>query len=399
MGGDFLTRKPSTDIPIGTDDLFEMIEKEASKKFKTHPGSRLSEYKKEEPKLWYSTGVLSLDIVLGGGLAGGRVSVWYGEENVGKSTILYTAIAEAQKRHPVGWHDFHVIADPEQSARDAKKHMELLGVDTSRVYIIAPSGGVPMYAEDIFERIEWLLRKPELKGRIGIIGIDSVAALVSMEEGEKDKKWSKSARVGGIAPLLTRFLQIVVDNGLLEESGGHLFLLNQVRENIGDIWNPVRMVGGRKLRHVASQIIEVTRSLTDFKNPNYDGKENTGEAQFIGQRIKFRQVKSKVGGKLGATASVDFYYDKGLDLLLNEIQVAMQYGIVVQNGAWLLFIDTPTGEIVLKEQGMDRFKKALSDKETYAKFNYLLNYTVRGLEVKSVINDWEQIKQEEITIS
>lgn len=241
-------RTPVTEVTVNTDDLFDLIEKEAKKKFKNHAGTRLSEYRKDMPKLWYSTGVLSLDIALAGGLAGGRVSEWYGPPNSGKSTILYSAIAEAQRRHPAGFHDFHIIADPENSSSDAKAHMEKIGVDTSKVYIIAPSDGLPMYAEDIFERIEWFLRHPNLKGRIGIIGIDSVGSLVSKDEGENDNKWDKAARVGGISGKLTMFFRNIVDNGLLQESNGHLMLLNQIRDNIGDMWNPYRKKWGAVLK-------------------------------------------------------------------------------------------------------------------------------------------------------
>lgn len=73
-----MARKPATDAPLGTDDLFNLMDKEFSKKFRSNPAKRLSEYRKDIPKLWYSTGILSLDIALGGGLAGGRMSEWFG---------------------------------------------------------------------------------------------------------------------------------------------------------------------------------------------------------------------------------------------------------------------------------------------------------------------------------
>ncbi|WNW25021.1 hypothetical protein RS399_03680 [Bacillus inaquosorum] len=393
-----MSRKPSTGESVGTDDLMSLMEKEMSKKFRDHQGARLSDYRKDIPKLWYSTGIMTLDQALAGGLAGGRVSEFFGAPNCGKSTSLYSAIAETQRRHPEGYHDFHIIADPENSSSDAKAHMEKLGVDVSKVYIIAPSDGKPMYAEHIFERIEFLLRNPALKGRIGIIGIDSVGALVAKDEGEKG--WDKSARVGGISGIMSRFLQNIVDNGLLQESMGHLMLLNQVRANIGDQWNPYRTPGGYKLEHVASQRVEVQRTMgQDFKNPNYNSNnENAGEAQFIGQKIKFKQVKSKVGGRFGATASVNFYYDHGLDLALNAIQVGQQYNIIVGT-SWMSMIDIATGQEVIKKQGINNLKNAiLEDEDLYAKFDYMLTYAMRGLEPKSVIDEWEEIKATELDL-
>lgn len=394
-----MSRKANIDAPISTDDLMTLVEKDMSKKYKDHAGARLSEYRKDIPRIWYSSGILTLDIALGGGFAGGRLSEVFGPPNSGKSTLLYATIAETQRRHPEGFHDFHIIADPENSSSDAKAHMERLGVDVSKVYIIAPSEGKPMYAEDIFERIEYLLRNPQLKGRIGIIGIDSVGALVSKDEGEKG--WDKSARVGGISGIMSRFLANIVDSGLLQDSNGHMICLNQVRANIGDMFNPYRTAGGFKLEHVASQRIEVNRTMgQDFKNPKYDHtKENSGEAQYVGQKIKFRQVKSKVGGKYGATASVNFYYEHGLDVFSNAIAVGQQKGIVSQSGAWFSLIDYATGEIVHKSQGGERFKQEMiNDQELYAKFDYMLTYLLRGLEPRSVTDEWEQIKAEELDL-
>lgn len=235
-----MSRKASTEVTVGTDDLFSLMDKEFSKKFRNNPAQRLSEYRKDIPKLWYSTGIPTLDIALGGGLAGGRMSEWFGLEGSGKSTLLYSAIAEAQAKNPEGFHDYHIIADPENSSSDARKHMELMGVDTSRVHIIAPQDGKPLYAEDIAERIEFILRNPSLKGRIGIIGVDSVGALVSRAEGDNKDKWDKAARVGGISSFMSMFLRNTVDSGLLYEADAHLLLLNQVRDNIGDQWNPFR---------------------------------------------------------------------------------------------------------------------------------------------------------------
>lgn len=389
-------RQPSTDIQIDTNDIFALVEKEAGKKFKDHPGARLSEYRKDIPRHWFSTGVPTLDSAMAGGLAGGRASMFYGENNSGKSTLLYAAIAEAQRTHPPGYHDFHVIADPENSSSDAKTHMELLGVDVSKVYIIAPSEGKPMYAEDIFERLEWLFRRPDLHGRMGIVGIDSLGALVSKAEAEKDNRWDKSARVGGIAGQLGRFLEGVVDTGLLQSSGGHLLMLNQVRDNIGDQWNPYRYTGGKKLGHTCAQIVHVSRTLgQDFKNPKYNSQaENSGEAMYIGQKIKFNQEKSKVGGRKGATASINFYYEHGLAYLQNMVDMAKMLNIV-QGTTWLSLVDYITGEVIFKAQGINNFMTKLHENETlFKQFEYLLSHVQRGMEVRSVVEEWGDIHME-----
>ncbi|KZR57913.1 hypothetical protein [Pseudobacillus badius] len=137
----------------------------------------------------------------------------------------------------------------------------------------------------------------------------------------------------------------------------------------------------------------------DFKNPNYNSNnENSGEAQFIGQKIKFKQVKSKVGGRYGATASVNFYYDYGLDVVTNAIQVGQQYNLVVGSN-WLTLVDIATGQEVVKKQGIANFKAALlEDSELYAKFDYMLTYAMKGLEPKSVVDEWDDIKATELDL-
>lgn len=397
-----MARKASVSGDLSTEDALKLLEDEVSKKFKNNAAQRLSEYKKDMPKIWYSTGILSLDSILGGGLAGGRVSEIAGENNAGKSTLLYAVIAEAQRSHPAGFHDIHIIADPENSSSDARAHMESIGVDTSKVMIIAPKDGANLYAEDIAEQIEYFLRNPSLKDRIGIIGVDSIGALVSKNEGEDAKKWGKDSRVGGISNFMSKFLRVIVDSGLLMESQGHLILLNQLRDNIGAglYEDPDKTPGGRKVRFTAAQRLAVTRTLgADFKNEKYNHqKENTGESPYIGQRIKFRQMKSKVGGLYGSTASVDFYYGKGLDLLGNAIQVAQNHGIVT-TGTWLSLVDVATGQKVFQKQGQANFQKhLLENKEDYAKFDYLLTYALRGMTPLSVVEEWEEIKSTVLSV-
>lgn len=393
-----MARKAVTDEVLPTEDLFTLMAKEAGKQFKNNPGAILDDYTSGQPTIWYSTGIPTADVALAGGLAGGMASMFGGTPNAGKSTLLYSAIAEAQRIHPVGFHDIHVIADPENSTTAAIAHMRQLGVDTSKVYIIAPENGVPLFAEDIFARLEWFFRQAQkggpLDGRLGIVGLDSIGALVSKTAHEQS--WDKAGAPGGNAKIITRFVDNVVGSGLLFNSKAHLLFLNQVRDAIGDMWTEFTFPGGKSLEHACVQIMAVTRTLgKDFLNPNYNSKlDNQLEAQYIGQKIKFKQEKSKVGGIKGATASVNFYYGQGLDILQNMVDLGRMYG-VVDGTTWLSFVDPITGEVIAKAQGGNAFKKLLADDEQlYKKFEYVLSYTMRNLEVQSVVEDWPAIHME-----
>lgn len=156
--------------------------------------------------------------------------------------------------------------------------------------------------------------------------------------------------------------------------------------------------GGRKVAFTAAQRVEVTRTRgQDFKNPAYNSSnENSGESMYLGQKIKFKQIKSKVGGKDGATASVVFKYGEGLDVVGNAIAVGQQYNVVISSGAWFTLLDVATGEQVEKKQGMDNLKQALLDDPTlYAKFDYMVTCVMRGVEPLSVVDEWDKIVETE----
>lgn len=387
-----MPRKMSDEIneDISPLDLIKEIEQEYRKTFKNDSMCAYLNYKSEKPKVWYPTGIITLDIALGGGLAGGRMSEVYGLPQGGKSTLLYSAIAATQERFP---DKICVLADPENSAKDSERHMKLLGVDLNRLlYISNTKAGMPRYAEDIFEEIEWLLRNPKWSKRIAIIGIDSLGALVSRDEGLNSDKWDKGARVGGIAPAISMFLRNVVDSGLLYESEAHLLCLNQVRDDIGNMFNAYRTPGGKKVAHTAAQRIEVTRSRgQEFKNPKYDSKNpDPREPEYIGQTIKFKVTKNKVGGKEGATASIDFYYDYGLDVYGELLRLARHMGIIEGSG-WMSMIDIDSGEVIAKYQGEKQWKQALAENPAlWEKLNdmvYRLLYEEGGDEVEKQTSD------------
>lgn len=276
--------------------------------------------------------------------------------------------------------------------------MQRLGVDTSKVIIIAPQEGVPLYAEDIFERLEWWFKQAQpggtLDGRLGVVGIDSIGGLVSKTAAEQD--WSKAGQFGGNSKIITRFINNVVGSGLVFSSKSLLLMLNQVRDDVNNAYNQYIFPGGRALSHACAQILSVTRSLgDDFKNPEYNSRsDNQTAAAYLGQRIRFKTEKTKVGGSMGAVASVNYYYADGLDILQNMVDMGKMYGIV-EGTTWLSLIDPNTGEIVLKAQGMKKFKEELSlDMQLYKKFDYLLTYTMRGMQVKSVVDEWDEIHLE-----
>lgn len=108
----------------------------------------------------------------------------------------------------------------------------------------------------------------------------------------------------------------------------------------------------------------------DFRNPNYK-EGNPLEPMYVGQRIKYRITKNKVGGKEGATASVDYYYDEGLDIYGNTIQLAEHVGIMT-GGGWKSLVNPVTGEVIARYQGLAKWKDALHNDEKLWATLYLM---------------------------
>lgn len=382
-------RKVDLDVHIPVGDLVSELVSDMKKAFKDDSVVSYKDATGDAVKTWYSTGIPSLDIGLGGGLAGGQGSMWFAPRSSGKSTTSYAAIAANLQQYP---DKIHVIADPENSALDAEAHMVKLGVDVNapNLIMIKKPEGKPLYAEDIFERLETLFRNPKLRNRLGLIIIDSVGALVSGKEAEKDGKWDKAARVGGIAPVINKFLDGVFGSGLIYEVDAHIVFLNQVRDNIGDMWNPYRTPGGKQLEHTVVQMIELSRTLgQDFKNPNYK-EGNPLESMYVGQRIKYRVTKNKVGGKEGATATVDYYYDEGLDIYKNIIDLAEHMGLMT-SGGWKSLVNPVTGEVIAKYQGINKWKEALhADEQLWAMLYLMVTLAAQGVPAEEMMQRVEE---------
>ena len=81
-----------------------------------------------------STGALTLDVALGGGLPRGRVVEIYGPESSGKTTLALHVIAQAQKSGGVA-----AFIDAEHALDPA--YSERLGVNVDELLVSQPDSG------------------------------------------------------------------------------------------------------------------------------------------------------------------------------------------------------------------------------------------------------------------
>lgn len=278
-----------------------------------------------------SSGSIVLDLALGGGYGQGRLIELAGREKAGKTTVACLAIAEAQRNEP---EKECAIIDLEHSFNP--NWATTLGVDCDKLFIAQPD----TYAEKVFEMLEYLIKT----GRFSIIVLDSVAGLVPKSEFEEND-YDKESRVGGNSKLNAKAMRKIVNSGILTESGTTLIFINQIRDKIGGFsmyGTPTDTPGGRALKHAYSQQL-------DLSIGEYFTKGSGDARQYFGQQIKIKVSKNKIAPPF-KTASIDIYYEHGVDKVMELVTVAKEIG-VLQGTSWLRFIDPETGEVKLDKDG------------------------------------------------
>jgi len=269
------------------------------------------------------TGCLSLDSALGiGGVPRGRIIEIYGLEGSGKTTLACYIIAEAQK---MGGNAAFIDAEYGLDSDYIKK----LGVKLDKLYVSQPNSG-----EEALRILEKLVNS----GKVDVIVLDSVAALVPQAEIEGE---IGELRIGLQARLMSATLRKLV--GVISKTNTCVIFLNQIRMKIGILWgNPETTSGGLALKFYSSVRLELRKS-----------KSITSEKEIIGNRIVAKIVKSKVSPPF-KKAEFSIYYGEGISLIDDLIDISVLNEIMKKSGPWLYYKDE-------KWQGREEAKKFLKE--------------------------------------
>lgn len=285
----------------------------------------------EKPSTKYdviSTGSLSLDDALGiGGLPLGRMVEIYGAESSGKSTISLNVIANAQKR---GLRcllvDSENSFDPEYAAA--------LGVNIDELEYCQPS-----YGEQGFEVAD----RKVLSGEIGVVVIDSVAAMIPKAEleGEMgDNKMGLHARL--MSQVCRKMAGSVAKNNVL------CIFINQIRNKIGVVYgSPEVTTGGMALQFYASIRLQVSRSISN------ENSVMQGDVK-IGNKVTVKVIKNKCSAPF-RTASFNIIYGEGIDQSGEVVDLAVSKGVIQKSGSWYSYNSNKLG------QGKDAVTEILRD--------------------------------------
>lgn len=270
-----------------------------------------------------STGSLSLDLALGGGIPKGRVVEIYGPESSGKTTLTLHAIAEVQKSGgTAAFIDAEHALDPAYAKR--------IGVDVENLLLSQPDNG-----EQALEIVETLVRS----NAVDIIVVDSVAALVPRAEIEGDMGDSLP---GLQARLMSQALRKLT--GVINRSKATVVFINQIRMKIGVMFgNPETTTGGNALKFYASVRMDIRRT----------SQIKAGD-KVIGNHTRVKVVKNKIAPPF-REAEFDIMYNEGISRSGDIIDLATARDIVEKSGAWFSYGGAKIG------QGREAAKGYLSE--------------------------------------
>ena len=291
----------------GIDELVASM----NKKYKTNIIRKASDLKSIEfipytsPKMNYLTR---------GGVPVGRMIEFVGLPQSGKTTTALDVLANYQKMDN-GRYSVYLDAE---NAMD-KEWGVTLGVDWDKVILIQPESE---YGEQLLDMLLDYIRS----GEIGLVVVDSAPVIqpkTTCDNALEDKSY------GGNSALMKAFCDKVIP--VCKKQECTFIMINQIRENIGNMYKPFKIPCGTALTHACSEILWFTKgSLLD-----QDGKEvSNNYSNPVGNVVNVKVEKNKVTKNDRRLDSYTLHYSTGVDDGTDTIDLGIKLGVIVQSGAW-----------------------------------------------------------------
>lgn len=267
---------------------------------------------------------ISLRNALGiGGFAKRKLYTIDGELSSGKSSTAYDVIGNCQKT----FGDRCLLIDKEDCYTTS--YGSILGIDNSLLDILEPST-----LEDMYD----ILLKAIVSSLYGCIVVDSITAFAPEARHEGSVVMGLEARVNSDK------MRLIMN--ALQKSKTCLIFIQQTRSAIGGFGDPTTVSGGVAIPFYASVRIRITRSKIDR-----EAMQNV---------MKFTIIKNKLAApyKVG---TVVFKWNKGFDYIGELAELAVEFGIIKQEGRTYYFPESGDLKIV----GANNMEAHLNDNPEY----------------------------------
>lgn len=251
-----------------------------------------------------STGFKSLDLILGGGIGEGKLTVLVGKSGSGKTTMALHFLNSALEKYPkkkVGFLDVEMSLN--------QTYVEALGINSKKLlYMQPPTGEASL---DIIEKLA-------LSQKVSMIVLDSIPFLmpsVDMAKG-MDEGISMASRARMLSLYMGRILKAANDGKCT------LVWINQFRDNLSPYGQRVLEPGGSALKYAACTKLALK---IEGKPEVQLGKE--------GVNIKIEVAKNKLSSPFKST-QLFLQYGSGFSSFLDLITCGIEFDIIKQTGAW-----------------------------------------------------------------
>lgn len=320
-----------------------------------------------DPKDIVSTGLLPLDVLLGGGIFRGRLYEVYGPESNGKSTLVDSICAAWHAHNPKA-----LVYRVESESTMDKVRCSIIGMDLHRTILFETD-----ILEEGFEQIKAFQDK--IHSKYGkevpvLIVWDTITAAAPKNEIEGD---AYAAGRQEAPRLLTREIRKL--NHVCAEYGHSVILIQQVRQGGADRYGNIIWTtnGGQAFRHFMSARLEVKKRAPIF-DPH---PANPANPEQIGNDVDITMRKNKITGADG-TCVCRMYKLTGFDKLGSTSLYATSDNhcapyITMAGAGWITVNDHRLNQYA-KVQGAGKLEKLISEDPYLVKLIEYAAYKARA---------------------
>lgn len=330
------------------------------------------------------TGILQLDVDLGGGFPAQSLVTIGGPPQACKSTLMYHTFAQHQRIY--GEYSFIAVAIPEGGIDyvQARRCGWIVPLPVNTIEAMQLSreeqGYPPLTKEEIAElrrsvgtntiietgTMEEILDATEdlLRSNLyGIIGIDSYESLIPRAEAGLDSL-EDNAQQAARANLITRFLQ---HYGPIKRSPEHyttLMMTTQVRTNRKKMEAP-----GPMQKYLADYsddksawALQHWRAIHVQVSSGEKLKEGSSKV-VVGKQINWKMPKGKEGTHDNIVGDAPYYYDdRGFNLYNTVLLAGLRYGVIRESGGkFTFFRNGKPDDYLCHIDGKEQFVQALQE--------------------------------------